>query len=543
MKLIKLFCIVLILISTSLFAGVNLRNGNFYISYTDIIVPGGGQPLEITRTYNSKAAEKGWFGFGWGSPFETYLTISADSSIVVHENGSGADTRFIPKTSIDPKDATKRIIDAMRTKNKISKVAADKLTNRLQKDAELRRLYARNFKVTATIKTGTMLFSNNRGMQRLKKLKAGYKRTYGDGKTDFFNDKGNLTKTVLKNGHTVSLNYKGKELKSIKDSQAKQLFFEWYSDGKIKKVWSVGDKFATYKYDNMDLKQSIDIAGNKYIYEYDRNHNMNSIAYLDKTKMIMKYSKKTQFISSIADRSGGKVEYIYGHNKQKPDLHYWTIVKRKNLLGKVIKNRYEYELKIKPDGEQYTYRVLTIIDNSRTETVYNECCALPIKISRGKHVTTFKYDETNGQLLSKSSTKGESVKLGYDKKCNKINRVKNKKGWTNFKYDKKCNLAKAVNSKGDAVLLVYDRRGRITKMVDNNKKKKKKRVLSFKYNSIGKPVEIAIEKVGKIQVSYDNYGEIKKVNSKTGHKMALQVTRAFQNLLTIVKPAGVNLNL
>ena len=52
-----------------------------------------------------------------------------------------------------------------------------------------------------------------------------------------------------------------------------------------------------------------------------------------------------------------------------------------------------------------------------------------------------------------------------------------------------------------------------------------------------------MEKVGKIHVAYDNYGEIKKVESKAGHKMALQVTQAFQSLLSIVKPAGVNLSL
>ena len=38
-------------------------------------------------------------------------------------------------------------------------------------------------------------------------------------------------------------------------------------------------------------------------------------------------------------------------------------------------------------------------------------------------------------------------------------------------------------------------------------------------------------------------GEIKNVESKAGQKMALQVTQAFQNLLSIVRPAGVNLNL
>ncbi len=80
-------------------------------------------------------------------------------------------------------------------------------------------------------------------------------------------------------------------------------------------------------------------------------------------------------------------------------------------------------------------------------------------------------------------------------------------------------------------------------MHDLNKETGKKRSLSFIYNAQGKPVEISMDKIGKINVQYDNYGEIKKVESKAGHKMALQVTQAFQSLLAIVKPAGVNLNL
>lgn len=80
-------------------------------------------------------------------------------------------------------------------------------------------------------------------------------------------------------------------------------------------------------------------------------------------------------------------------------------------------------------------------------------------------------------------------------------------------------------------------------MFDKDVKTGKKRILSFKYNALGKPVEIEMKNVGKINVAYDNYGEIKKVESKQGHKMALQVTQAFQSLLSIVKPAGVNLNM
>ncbi|MFP5492745.1 MAG: hypothetical protein ACLGG0_14675, partial [Bacteriovoracia bacterium] len=116
-------------------------------------------------------------------------------------------------------------------------------------------------------------------------------------------------------------------------------------------------------------------------------------------------------------------------------------------------------------------------------------------------------------------------------------------GTTDFTYDKQGNLITAKNDKGKAVLLVYDTKGKITKMVDDDKKTNQRRTLSFQYNALGKPVVIEMEKVGKINVAYDNYGEIKKVESDAGHKMALQVTQAFQNLLAIVKPAGVNLNM
>ena len=257
---------------------------------------------------------------------------------------------------------------------------------------------------------------------------------------------------------------------------------------------------------------------------------------------MMEYDQKTSFISKITDRNGDTTAYEYGAADKNPRDHYWTLVTKKGFNNKKVTNRYEYEIKTKPDGQRYTYRILTVISGVKTETIYSACCGLPVKIARGKHVTNFEYND-KGLLTKKSSTKGEYVKIDYDPKLNKISKVVNNSGWTSFTYDKKGNLTKAVNSNGKAVLLIYNSKGKIQKMVDRNTKTKEKRVLAFKYSSLGKPVEIEMEKVGKIQVAYDNYGEIKSVESKAGHKMALQVTQAFQNLLAIVKPAGVNLNM
>ena len=540
MKFSKMIALLLF-IPLVINAGVNLKNGNYYVSYTDIIVPGGGHDLEISRTYNSRSTEVGWFGFGWGSDYETYLVVSADGSVVVHENGAGALTRFTPNKAVDAKAAAEKIVEAMRERSPIAGKAATDLIEKLSKDAELRQAYARKFNVQAKLADGTVLHSNVRGIQQLIKIATGFKRVHNDGKIEFFNKDGKLEKITTKNGYAVTLNYEKGVLNSIKDSQAKQLFFSWYSSGQVENIWSVDSKTkVSYKYQGKDLIESKNVANATYKYSYDRNHNMTEITYMDGSSRKVSYTPKTQYVSKIVERNGEEIVYKYDSNPKNPELHYWTTVTKKHGKGKERTNRYEYEIKIRPDGSQYTYRIVTDINGIKTDTTYAEANSLPIKIVRGKHVTTFEYND-KGLLVKKASTKGDYIKLAYHEKFNKITKVTNKQGWTSFDYDGNGNLSKAVNSDGKSVLLIYDRNGRITKMIDQQKNQK--RTLSFTYNALGKPVEIAMDNVGKINVAYDNYGEIKKVESKAGHKMALQVTQAFQSLLAIVKPAGVNLNM
>ena len=533
----------LFLLPVVAFGGVNLKNGNFYITYTDIIVPGGDHDLEVTRTYNAKSTENGWFGFGWGSLYETKLVVSADGSVVVIENGSGAQTRFVPKEAINVESASKKIVDAMKKKEPMSEAAVTALITRLKNDAELRQAYSKKYNVETKLAEGTTLYSNDRGIQTIMKEKEGYKRSNSDGRTDYFDNEGKLVKITDKNGYAIMFEYKAHQVYAIKDTQAKQILLEWYPDGKIKSAASAGDKKTSYVYDTKgNLVQSNDVGGNSYKYDYDGNHNLTSITYADNSKMQIKYDKNS-FATEVIERNGESTKYKYENNPKNPDFHYWTTVTKKPTDGPESASRYEYEIKTKPDGQQYTYRIATELDGIKTETIYSECCSLPVKITRGKDVTTFEYN-AKGLLTKKTSTKGEFVQLDYDDKINKITKVVNNEGWTTFQYDKSGNLSKAVNSAGKSVLLIYDRAGKITKMIDQEKNNEKsRRTLSFKYNSMGKPVEIEMENVGIINVAYDNYGEIKKVESKAGAKMALQVTQAFQSLLSIVKPAGVNLNM
>lgn len=542
MKFLKLLSLALVtlLLSSFAMAGVNLKNGNFYISYTDIVVPGGGKKLEITRTYNSKATEIGWFGFGWGSEFETRLEVSADGSVVIHEHGTGAKSRFTPKTQIDPVATSTKIVTEMRKKTALSEKAASELIQKLATNAELRHTYAMNFGIHSTVAPGTILYSHDLGPQTLAVTKEGYRRDHSDGRQDFFDSEGQMVKIADKSGYFVGFTYKEGKLESLKDSQAKQIYFSWYPDGLVKEIWSAGDKKATFKYQDSDLVSSKDVGDNAYEYTFDKSHNLTEIRYADKTKLAVSYDPQTFFVSQVADRNGEVTKYQYGANAKNPEDHYWTIVTKPGFDGKPVANRYEYEIKTKADGAQYTYRILTEINGIKTETIYNDK-SLPSKIARGNNVTNFEYN-ANGLLVKKASSKGDFVNIEYDDAINKIKKVVNNEGTTQFEYDAKGNLVKASNNAGKIVFLIYDSKGKISKMVDQESASEK-RVLAFKYNALGKPVEIEMEKIGKINVAYDNYGEIKKVESSAGHKMALQVTQAFQNLLSIVKPAGVNLNI
>ncbi|MFI5391005.1 MAG: DUF6531 domain-containing protein [Bacteriovoracales bacterium] len=522
-------------------AGVNLKNGNFYINYFDVIVPGGGKNLEISRTYNSKSTKKGWFGFGWGSEFETSVTVAADGSVIINENGSGAQTRFVPNKPVNVEEAAAKIIAVMKQKGSLSDEVVKNLSQKLMGDEELRQAYALKYNVKAEIPEGEELVSSSRGLQKVFKLKDGFKRQFNNGKTELYDEKGRLLQISDNNDYKITLEYKEDDVSSIKDSLGKQLFFEWFPGSKIKAISSTANQKSEYKFEGQDLIESKDIGGNVYKYTYDGNHNLSSVAYTDGAKMEILYAPKTQFVESVKSRDGSVTRYKYENNPKNPNLHYWTLV-TKIIGGKEVTNRYEYEMKVRNDGSQYSYRTYTDIDGIKSETIFNECCQNPLKITEAGETTTFEYNE-KGLLTKKSSTNGKFVKLEYDGKLNKINKVVNNDGWTQFDYDKRGNLAKAQNDQGKAVLLIYDLKGRIAKMVDTNKSKNQKRAITFKYNAAGKPTEIAMSNVGKIDVSYDSYGEVKEVKSDAGPKMAIQVTQAFQNLLAIVRPAGVNLNM
>ncbi len=555
MKLLEiLFILTSFVIATQTQANVSLKNGNFFIGYTDFVYPGGMEP-KAERVYNSKSSHNGFFGFGWGSDYEVFLKVSADGSVVVYENGGGAQNRF-SSPNLNTNEINSGIEAILAAKKKIGGLSGtqiDQDKNRLKTDARYRndewqRLFEKNLVQPRKLAEGTMLKSNKFSYQTMKKVKTGYMRTFENGQVQTFDDDGRLVRWADKNNNFITLGYdKQGFLSFIQDNLNRRMNITMNSKGKIEKI--VGDKgqTATYKYNGDELAYSKDTDGNIYEFKYSSNnrHNLVEIKYTDSTTLQLGYHEmnKCENVKWVKDRDGTVTQYDYT-GECNGGLEHSTSTITKSSDGKESsKSSYTYIERARADGERYTYKLVTEVDGDRTETVYNECCGLPLEITKNGQKTSFVYDSYGH--ITKKTTPFDVTELGYDLKAGKVSKVtkynKNQKGkgsveWAKYQYDSKANLVFAQNSTGKTVKIVYDHTGRIKAMVDQSKRK-----LEFTYNEASRPIEIKDPALGAIRVEYNTSGEVKKVDSSGGRKIAAQVTSAFQNLLDIIRPAGVSL--
>lgn len=551
MNLKKLLLITILVFAAvfSAFAGVNLKNGNFYITYSDFVFD---DKFKIERTYNSKSTGMGIFGYGWNSDYETYLVVLPDKSIMVHEYGSGGKTRFeaLKPDKQNYEAGVQQIIEiAKKLKEVESAVSIKELEEKLRKSVEQLEVYWQKYRKKGLVEmpaiaVGTVLESRERGFQSIKRTSDGFLRTSYNETKEYFNKNGLLTRIVSKNGDFKTLVYDENEnLKSITDNFGRRLDFVFNANGTVERI--EGKKGETvlrtaYKYNAKNhLIDTTDISGNNYKHEYDDSYNMTKILYTDGSSMDIAYHAGTLFTKSVKERDGSVKLYDY---KSVNEDNYSTTVKSFDAGGKLLKtNSYEYFIKADEFGNRWTQKIIINENGRLTETEYDKG-GQPIVIKINGIETRFEYDA--GGRMTRKETSREIIEITYHERLFKITKVvntnksDNTKTWTAFQYDLSGNLTNAENSEGKSVVLKYDGKGKIESMQDQDKA-----VLKFKYNERGKPTEISMDSKGEIKsivIEYDVQGEISKIESPGGNATALMVTQAFQNLLALVKPAGVN---
>jgi RHS repeat-associated protein len=214
---------------------VNLSNGNMFMRFMDIALPGRGLPIAFDRTYNSLEPEDGRLGWGWSDGFGQQIIANGDGSRTF-VNNDGATYDFTPD-GLGGYEAP----PALRY---------------------------------TLVETGS-----------------GYELTHLSGLMMSFDSSGRLTTMADPNGNTLSFNYSGSQLStvedaagqtaltftyngagrigSVSDGDGRTVQYSYDAAGNLTGVTDVTNTTTTYAYDDHRLIRITDALGNSHFYAYD----------------------------------------------------------------------------------------------------------------------------------------------------------------------------------------------------------------------------------------------------------------------------------
>ena len=207
---------------------VDGATGNFWHSFSDVLVPGRGIPLTFVRTYNSLCAVDpkcstydAALSPGWTFNYNVLLTFTNDTNgtlikATVHEeNGATVDFAW-NGSSFQP----------------LNRVVASLVKNQ-------------DGTYTLTRPNQTQLFFTAGGL---------------------------LTKETDRNGYATVLSYSNGHLATVTDPETRSLTFAYYSNGQLQKVTDPAGRSVSFQYDaNGNLQFATDLAGNLTQFGYQTN--------------------------------------------------------------------------------------------------------------------------------------------------------------------------------------------------------------------------------------------------------------------------------
>ena len=395
---ITLFCINLLPLAAM--AGVNIQNGNFYISYKDVAAQSGGRELALSRTYNSLATTRGWFGYGWGSAFETRLIALPDHSAAVQENGNGMVRYYRPAGRDNVAAGVERIVAGAVERDKLSPAAAAELRQQLQASEELRLQKTQDYALQAELPDGTVLQSNECAAARLTRQAEGYLRTNCEGGSDHFDLQGRLLRREARDGYQIRADYAGVRPQTITDSLGQTLRFEWTADGHVAKL-EEGATRVLYSYDARgNLIRSNTIGGHAYDYAYDDKHNLTRIGYADTSSLQIAYAPPhSGRASAVIERTGDKTEYEYGSDPADAQ-RTWTRIVHTAADGRQRTRQYDFRRQRTASGEEWVASIAAdAATQQRRENGYDEKGRIVRRVDRNGIVSEYVYHPVSGKLI------------------------------------------------------------------------------------------------------------------------------------------------
>jgi len=449
---------------------VNVTNGNMYLQQTDYRLPGIGEGLEITRTYNSSKQTSGLFGVGWSSIL--------DESVVAYGN----------------------------------------LLVRLDLPDGRAVYFARDSVGDPFVPLPTLHFHG----QIVKNGDNSYTLTFRDGRIHQFNSSGKLTSLTDANGNTITLTLNGSgnpttitdasgrtvtvtydsqsQIASLSDSLGTIATYARLSWGRLSTVtYGDGSKFQftyvfvgnnmyvstvkdalnnvleSHTYDSQGRALTSEIAGNgteRYTLSYV---SATETDVTDALNRVTKYFFDTSKGRNVVTRVEGSCGCGNSQITQSSFDDNLNLVSKTDALNQVTAYTYD------SDGNRltqtdatgtitYTYnslgQVLTMTDqmNSVWFNTYDAHGNLLTTKDPLNNTTSFSYNSL-GQLLSVTDPRNNTASFSYNSNGNQTQRTDALNNQTNIAYDARGRVTSVTNPLNQVTSYEYDLAGRLKKII------------------------------------------------------------------------------
>lgn len=483
--------------------------------------------LPLERTYNSSALQPRMFGLGWGTIYETVLSVTDSGIIIIQDGGSGKKFFYALKSNLS--GAQKETKIQLRDDCSFSNNSASHDTYvfpKAQQKLKHSDIYQSRLGCSGSY---------------IQKDSDGYKRTLGE-RTEFFDLKGRLHQITNKTGDIIFIHRNEVDrISKISDNKGHALTFDYSVDGFVTCAQQ-GNKIISYSYQGKNLVQ-VDREYDALNYTYNNDNLLTKVVSHQEAIVTIGYDVNDR-VSSVQlyndtlltyqylDKTSPFIEVGYTHGLLNTEFLDNQQLWQRTVLYARETNKY---------GLNYVSHMLKKSDLGQEETLYQEC-GLPVADISKKEKVLSQYND-DCQLVMQNN--GKTIKkLHYDKKHQKIRKIiitdleNNITTWSRFTYDDRGKLIRGKTSEGLEAHLTYDHDNRITSMIDQ-----KGEVLSYEYNDAGQPTLIAMTEIGKLVISYNEAREITNVDvvDGKGHEVNEKIFDTMQNLLHIIKPTGVDI--
>jgi len=409
---------------------VNVTTGNMYLEQTDFQLPGAGEAIDVTRTYNSSSQDINLFGRGWSSPYDRSVQ-TINSQLKRLNLGDGRSVYFVPS-------GTAGVFVPLEP----------------------------DFRSSLT--------ANNDGTTTV---------VLKDGRIYQFNSAGRLAYIQDLNGNQTVMNYTSGALASIVDPFGRTIIVTTDGNGQVVSLSDSIGTIASYAYGSSQELSSVTYPdGSGYQFNYTQQGSdllLSSVTdALGNIVSAHTYDNQGRAISS--EREGGMEHF---------DFEYLTPNETKVTDGLGRVGTYQF---LNIHGRKVVTRIAgacTCGGSSEIKTWnYDDQLNLVSQVDGLGHKWIFTHDSngnmtgkadnsglqgfysytynSRGQMLTSEDSLGDLTTLTYDTAGNLLSREDALNNTRSFTYDAHGQLLTATDERGKITTFTWDSNGRLTQVKD-----------------------------------------------------------------------------